>query len=398
MVDSMASGREIEIDLARIGGEAEYIVYAREDKIADAYFITRAPVRGFERLVRGKNPLFVIEAVMRICGICHAAHGIAAAEAIEDALGITPPANGRLLREAIGLLNRLQSHITHLILLTPDIVDERYVVDTIFKEIELLNIINDLMTRIGGSPTHPPHIAIGGVLKTPTDKVLGELKKKIEQAIMKYREIHGFIIDSNVQSAKVELLKKKKLSVKPLASHPFYGDKYNIRIDKIDTIQYSSYRKTLTKEITGKTTSLVALYNNNYVEVGPRARLMVYREYSNYSLWGVQEARLIEIALSLERLQNIIEQIDPSEPCRTGAIVFKRGRGIGVYEAPRGTLVHYVELDVDGRVAGYKIVVPTMFNIPYMEVSARDLPVEVADVIPRIYDPCIPCSTHIIRV
>ena len=171
------SERVISTELSRIGGEAEYIVYSRDGIIVDAYFVSRAPVRGFETIVKGKNPLFVIEAVMRICGICHAAHGIAAAEAIEDAIGIAVPANGRLLREAIGLLNRIQSHLTHLILVTPDIIGKQFLGETIVSEIKLLNQVNELLTKLGGSPTHPPYITIGGVEKTPSNKLLGELKK-----------------------------------------------------------------------------------------------------------------------------------------------------------------------------------------------------------------------------
>jgi len=85
------------IDLQRIGGEAELIVYDDGGVVRQAYFITIAPVRGFEKIVKGKNPVFAVNAVMRICGICHAAHGIASAEAIEDAMGVSPPANGRYI-------------------------------------------------------------------------------------------------------------------------------------------------------------------------------------------------------------------------------------------------------------------------------------------------------------
>ncbi len=50
---------------------------------------------------------------MRICGICHVAHNIAAAEAFEDALSILPPVNGRILGEAIELIKRVQSDPIH---------------------------------------------------------------------------------------------------------------------------------------------------------------------------------------------------------------------------------------------------------------------------------------------
>lgn len=388
----------IAFELARIGGEAEYIVLVDSERIMDAYFISRAPVRGFERIVRGKNPLFVVEAVMRICGLCHSAHGIAAVEALEDALGISPPANGRLLREVIGLLNRVQSHLIHLIFFTPDIVCKEYLEDLLIQEIKLLNNINDVITHIGGAPTHPPYIVIGGFQKTPSEKIISDQIRNIVSILEKYRSIMNILTDENKQNKKIEILKAKTCDIKPLASHLFYGDKYNINLRKIDIVRYEKYRGNNLPKQASKTTSLVAFYDSNAVEVGPRSRLMIYREFRDNSLWGLQYARMLEIELSLLRAIELLEQIDPSEPSRSGSIVLKRGHGIGVYEAPRGTLIHFVELDSEGRVSNYKIIVPTMFNIPYIESSAKNLPEYMASTIPRIYDPCIPCATHIVRV
>ncbi len=394
----MNSSSENIYRLERIGGEAEYLVYSDGEEIVDAYFISRAPVRGFERLVRGKNPLFVVEAVMRICGLCHTAHGIAAIEALEDALGVSPPANGRLLREALGLLNRVQSHLIHLVFITPDLVPEDSVRDMVIKVINLLNKVNDVFTRIGGAPTHPPNLVIGGFSKCPSEKTLNNQLVALEKILNEYKLLLETIIEKSSESEKIDVLREKTVRVKPLATHLFYGDKYNIDLGKTSVIDYHSYRSGELPRRALETTSLVALYGGESVEVGPRARLMVYREFRDYSLWGIQYARLLEIELAIRRAIELLEQIDPSEPVRSGAIVFKRGRGVGVYEAPRGTLIHTVELDSEGRVFKYRIIVPTMFNIPNMESCARGLPISLADLIPRLYDPCIPCTTHIVWV
>ena len=62
--------------LVRIAGDAKLVVYHDGKNVIRAYFLATAPVRGFERLVIGKHPFFLIEAVMRICGVCHTAHAI----------------------------------------------------------------------------------------------------------------------------------------------------------------------------------------------------------------------------------------------------------------------------------------------------------------------------------
>ena len=102
--------------------------------------------------------------------------------------------------------------------------------------------------------------------------------------------------------------------------------------------------------------------------------------------------------MAIDRVISLIEEIDLREPCKTERLVFKRGRGIGVYEAPRGTLIHKVALGPEGRIIDYQITVPTEFNIPHMEGACRGLSSVMADLVPRIYDPCIPCATHVVEV
>ena len=176
-------------DLFRIGGEAEFLVLHKDGIIVDSYFIARAPVRGFEKMLIGKNPIFAIEAAMRICGICHSAHGINAAEAIENALGIFPPLNGVILREIVGLLNRIQSHILHLALITPDLVKPELKMDAIRREVDLLGMISNVLAKFGGAPSHPPNIVIGGVESMPKQRYIDDSVKTLQQFKQKFGEL-----------------------------------------------------------------------------------------------------------------------------------------------------------------------------------------------------------------
>ncbi len=386
------------IELARIGGEAKYFVLEENGVAREAYFVSTAPIRGFEKLVMGKNPFFVVEAVMRICGICHAAHGIASCEAFEDAIGVAPPPNGRFLRETIGLVNRVQSHITHLILMLPDIVHKEAVQGLIVEAVKLLNRVDGLMAKLGGTPTHPRNIVIGGVARIPPEKTLAEAISEAEALLRDYEAFRRRIMD-NLDKEAVERLRRHRVEgLRLLATHLYYGDRYVIDFSRIRLLRYEEYRGRDLPFNPSMNTTLIALYGGNTVEVGPRARLAIYRGYNDQSLWGLQEARFEEIVMSLRRTRSLLEQIDPREPPRVPVVGFRRGRGIGVYEAPRGVLIHMVELSGEGRVMNYKIIVPTMFNIPWMEAAGRGFPVQHIDVVPRIYDPCIPCTTHVINV
>ncbi len=397
---AMAALINVTKDVTRVCGEAKIVALHDGERIVEAYFVATAPVRGFEKLVLGKNPIFVLEAVMRICGICHAAHGIAASEAFEDALGIAPPANGRLLRESIGLINRVQSHLLHLTLIIPDIVPrESELRKVLLEAIKAFNMANDVMMRIGGASTHPPNIVIGGVARMPPESSIRESMRILDELRKTFASLKEELAALELSEG-LELLRTVRRSddVKFLASHIFYGDRFNIEVDKVEVLRYEEYRKRFEKPNQIASTSLVALYKGSIVETGPRARLSIYRGFDDSTLLGVQLARLEDVELSIDRVKELLSQVDTNSPTRTGSVVFRRGRGVGVYEAPRGTLIHFVELDDNGRVRFYKIVVPTMFNIPVIEKYMVGIPVEAADLVPRLYDPCIPCSTHLIEV
>ncbi len=386
------------IDLQRIGGEAVFLVYNNNGLVEKAYFISRAPVRGFEKIVRGKNPVFVINAVMRICGICHSAHGIASAEAFEDAMGISPPVNGRLIRESIGLTNRVQSHLIHLLMIIPDIVSNNEVQKYIVENIRLIEQINKILSRLGGSPTHPPNLVIGGVSHEFSEEEINNVISEAESFLDKYLVFYKNVLVEAKSSEKIGFLTNTKYRVKMLATHPYYGDRYNIVLDKISVLNYREYRgEDVPREARGNTT-MISLYGGEVVETGPRARLTLFHDFSGDTLWDIQLARLIEIELSVKRIIELLERIEYGEPFSTGVINYRAGKGVGVYEAPRGTLVHRVVLDNNGRVREYKIIVPTMFNIPNMERSVEKKPIEYSELFPRIYDPCIPCATHVIDI
>ena len=383
--------------LVRIAGEARFVVFHDGEKVVKSYFISTAPVRGFERLVLGKNPIFVVEAIMRICGLCHAAHGIASAEAFEHALGMVPPRNGLLLREAAGLANRLQSHLLHLTLITRDLIKYEHYINLLYKVLALVEHSSAILARLAGTPTHPRNITLGGMVREPPQAAINEVKRRLAVLTTEYGKLMEVLLDEDKWCEKALILKKVVKHFKKLASHLFYGGRYNIDVTKVKVLNPWEYYAE-GKDIVKDSTSRIALYGEERVEVGPRSRLETYMYFKDDTLIGAQIARLKECSLIIERLKEIIEELTPGAPVRSYEIVYRAGRGVGVYEAPRGTLIHYVELDSEGRVRNYSIVVPTMFNIPIMEEASAGIPKDVATVIPRLYDPCIPCSTHLIHI
>ncbi|WP_227738746.1 nickel-dependent hydrogenase large subunit [Thermococcus eurythermalis] len=392
----MSALGEVTLDkVCRIAGEAKLILYEEDGIVQDALFIATAPVRGFEKMVIGKNPLFAVEAVMRICGLCHASHGIAASEAIEHAIGVTPPRNGRLMREALGLINRAQSHALLFLMVAGDLIKEEKRNEVLFKLMDFHAKISDYLLKLGGAATHPPNLTIGGMLSVPKWSVFNNLKARFNDLVTSWERIEELLVDEDIQTEIAEELREAKRPFKYLTSGFFYGDRYNIEWEKVSSVPYYELRK---EEAAKESTTLVSFYDGEKVETGPRARMVTYREFKDESLYGLHLARIEDTRLAIQRLGEILDEIRMEEPFRAGDITFRPGKGVGVYEAPRGTLIHYVELGEEGRVLKSRIVVPTMFNIPVMEEMAKGLSVKAAEAVMRLYDPCIPCTTHVVRM
>ncbi len=373
--------------VTRIGGDASLSIEVKDGYVERGVFLCKAPVRGFEKLLIGKNPFFAIEASMRICGICHASHGIACCEAIEHAIGVYPPRDGLLLREACGIANRLQSHILNQLLIIRDFFKREFQKELTKLLFEALETCNHILQTLGGTPTHPPAITIGGMNKNIPESKISRLTQnilKLEELLNNYNDR---LLNDKIFSDTASLLQEVEIKKPILASHLFYGDRFNIKIDKI------SIEKT-----DSQSTSMIAKYENRIIEVGPKARLTVYKNFNGNTLFDRQISRVRELILNIERLKEIIGDIDFSGVTRTSEIPFRGGNGVGVFEAPRGTLIHRVTLDDTGYISSYQVIVPTMFNIPIISEAIKGIPIEIVPVIPRLFDPCIPCAVHVMRM
>ncbi|NJE08037.1 coenzyme F420 hydrogenase [Thermococcus sp. M39] len=380
--------------VTRIMGEAKLIFQQEDGIVQDALFVSTAPLRGFEKLVIGKDSLFTIKAVMRICGVCHVAHANVAAEAIESAVGISPPRNALLMRELLGLVNRIQTHILLLIMVSADMIIEEKRNELIFSLIKLYDKVSDYLLKLGGGATHPPYLTVGGISRAPKWSVLNHLKAKLPKIEKEWEEIKSILLDEDNLTEIADELRAKIVRNEFLASDLFFGDKYRVSFKDIQTVPYWEYREE-PRKLVNEATVMVAFYKGKAVEVGPRARLMLFTPFKGISLFGLYASRILEIDLSFERMKEILNEINVKEPFRKQNIIFGPGKGVGVYEAPRGTLFHYVELDEEGKISKLKIVTPTMFNIPIIENAVKGLTVEAAEAAVRLFDPCIPCTTHV---
>jgi ferredoxin hydrogenase large subunit/hydrogenase large subunit len=114
--------------VTRIEGHLAVKVELKDNCVSEA-FVSGEMFRGFEQILRDRDPLDAQHITQRICGVCPVEHGLASVFAQEQAFGSTPPENGRLVRNLIQAANFIASHITHFYLLSAvDFVDVTAVV------------------------------------------------------------------------------------------------------------------------------------------------------------------------------------------------------------------------------------------------------------------------------
>ncbi|MBF0197620.1 MAG: nickel-dependent hydrogenase large subunit, partial [Planctomycetes bacterium] len=120
--------------------EGHLAIHTDLESVGQAHRISHARVegemyRGFEEILKGRDPLDAQQITQRICGVCPISHGISSIRAQEQAYGITPPTNGRLEQNLILGANYIQSHLAHFYHLSAlDFVDIKAVLKYNGKE------------------------------------------------------------------------------------------------------------------------------------------------------------------------------------------------------------------------------------------------------------------------
>jgi ferredoxin hydrogenase large subunit/hydrogenase large subunit len=126
--------------VTRIEGHLGIKVDVQDGRVASAH-VSGEMFRGFEVILRGRDPLDAQYITQRICGVCPIDHGIASVLAQDMAFQLTPPDNGRIIRNLTQAANFIASHITHFYLLSAlDFVDVAMISEYQGKDRALLDL------------------------------------------------------------------------------------------------------------------------------------------------------------------------------------------------------------------------------------------------------------------
>lgn len=398
-------------------------------KVADAR-CSALFFRGFEMMLRGRDPRDAAYFTQRICGICATAHAMAAAYALEELAGVVPPKNGNLLRNLIFGADFLQNHLRHFYLLElPDYArgpdkppfQPRYrcgyrlspkietkLTEHYFEAADVSRVAHEMVTTLGGKAPFPHGILAGGSTVPPDGAVILDLQAKLRVITRFVRE--KMISDAQtIAAAYPECYELGKRPLRLLSYGCFPVDperkKFHLPggvveetgIREVDTDLVAEHLRhayfeaqggprapetAVTRPAPGKPGAYSWIkaprYDQKAFEGGPLARLWVAGRYRRgVSAMDRIMARVLESELLCGLMKEWIKGLEPDEPVFNLYEVPRYGERLGLTDSMRGPLLHYLRVE-GNRISRYEIITPSAWNFSPRDDSGQPGPVEEA--------------------
>ncbi|MDH7556568.1 MAG: nickel-dependent hydrogenase large subunit [Candidatus Methanosuratincola sp.] len=386
--------------------------------------------------LRGKPAEMAPLVASRICGLCYTAHSINAAEAVEEALGITPGEEVVELRRLLYLANNLRSHMMHLLFLAvPPIKNLISVLrlrekDLVEAGTRLLSTSTQLIEHWGGRSVHVPNVVVGGFGALVRGKELMESIQKIESLRADARKFVEHVLEMELP----ELERFRTMISLKADGYPTYARSAPLIINDGSTITDEEYVNDLEEVVREYSTSKHVYFRGSEATVGALSRIMLNRrrlnsearEYAERIEWRINpflmvKAQAVEVMHYLEEIVEAGERLSDATispngyPCmgngkkgrqaEPSCFTGRSGKGIAIAEAPRGTLCHACEIE-GGLIKDYRVYTPTAVNSKSIEMDSvemvkrfRPLGGEklkyVLEDLVRCYDPCLSCAVSL---
>jgi NAD-reducing hydrogenase large subunit len=410
--------------------------------------------RGFEKFIEGRPYWEVPVMVQRLCGICPVSHNLAASKALDLIVGakqITPAAEK--LRRLMHYGQMLQSHALHLYhLCSPDLlfgfdsevalrnivaVAQRYP-DAARRGILLRKYGQEVIRITSGKRVHGTGSIPGGMNKSLSIEERDALKKDIDEIVNWGVESVKMVKDLHRQNpALYDSFGAFRSGMMSLAGEggalDFYHGNLRVRDDKgailFDGIDYQNYETLIEEEVKPwsymKFPYLKSLGSEKgWYRVGPLSRIqncdfiptplaeqerkefVAYSEGPMHAPLGYHWTRMIELLHAAEVIRDLLD--DPDLLSKDLVVKGERAHeGVGVIEAPRGTLFHHYQVDDNDLVTMCNLIVSTTNNNQAMNESIRSVARQYLngneitegllnhiEVAIRAFDPCLSCATH----
>ncbi len=444
--------------VSRIEGHAKITIQLDDQgHVANTEFhVTQ--VRGFEKFTEG-HPFYEMPGITaRICGICPISHLLASAKACDSIMAVRIPPAAQKLRELVHCAQIVQSHaLSFFYLSAPDFLlgmdsnpAARNVLGVIAEHpelardgIELRKFGLMIIEGLAQERVHPSWIVPGGVSaplsSAVRDRILAELPtarqiadrtiRFFKAALDNYKEeIEFFGSFPTMHAGLVDHKGNLQLYDGGLRFRDAAGAIVEEHIpceDYSEWIGEASLRESYLKAPFFKPLG----YPQGVYRVGPLARInaasqcgtpladVEFTEFHQrfgavaHSAFLYHYARLIEIVYALEKIQSLLDDpriLDTHVRATAGVNALE---GVGMIEAPRGTLIHHYKVNEDGAITWANLIVATGHNNLAIGRSVKQVSEHFIDgtrltegmlnrvsAVVRAYDPCLSCSTHALGV
>ena len=455
--EAVAQGlRRVAIDpVSRVEGHGKVTILLDADNRVQQVRLHIVEFRGFEKFIEGRPYWEVPVMVQRLCGICPVSHHLAASKAMDLIVGAAPVTRSAdKIRRLMHYGQMLQSHALHFFhLSSPDLlfgfdseVNRRNIVGVVqahpeiaTKGVMLRKFGQEVIRVTAGKRVHGTGSVPGGVNKHVSlqDRALllrdvAQMTAWAQDAVNIAKQLHAQnpALYNSFGSFRSNILSL----VRADGAMDLYDGVIRARDGAgkiiVDGVSDQRYLDLIEESIKPWTYMKFPFLKSlgpdvGWYRVGPLARMqncdfipspLAEVERQEFMAWGKGEpiqatlayhwARMIEMLHSIEVIKELLDDPDilSGELMASGP---RRRSGVGVIEAPRGTLIHHYEVGDDDLVTMCNLIVSTTHNTQARNEAVRSVAREYLDgqtltegllnhieVAIRAYDPCLSCATH----
>ena len=412
-------------NLTKIEGHCDLEVKIRNKTVKDVKFKITENKRFFTQAIRNKPIAGLPQHVSRICGTCSIAHLMCSIEAIERALKVKPTAQTMMLRRLAMYGLMIRDHALHLyIFVLPDELGKDSILelseshhDLIHDAFDVKAVGNHLSQLVAGRAVHAPYPVVGGFNHIPEEGKIDGMVQELKSIRPTILKLIKFFYDSKSTFTRTT-------NFVSLAADDYGFLQGCIKSTEGYCIEEKDYYRHLNKVIIPYSEAVGYEFHKKDFMVGALARINLNKEllhehtkrdttrylkvFPSFNIFHNNLAQAIEILHCIDHSIELLENTSfkQEEPVK---ITYKDGTGVGIVEAPRGTLYYKLHVKKNGFVKDGAIVVPTQQN----QVNMRDdlwklvqeninkpraWIVHECERLIRAYDPCMSCATHFLKV
>jgi len=447
--------RTIEIDpITRIEGHARITLQLDDDgRASDAKFhVTQ--FRGFEKFCEGRPFPEMPSLTARTCGICPVSHLMASSKACDDLMAVDIPRTGELLRRIMNLAQLTQSHaLSFFHLSSPDMLlgwdsdpMKRNILGVAvdFPElardgVRLRQIGQTIIAMLGGKRIHPAWMVPGGVNEALTTEKRDEMLAMLPEARdITRRTLDWFKGELSRFQEEADVFANFPTLHLGLVTEDGKLEHYDGVLRVVDQdgnilrdgVPIKQYQELIAEAVEDYSYMKFPYYKpagypEGIYRVGPLARLNIadscgtpladeeHRQFKQMqhgpitSSFHYHYARLVEVLFATERMEEMLREPDILDTWVRARARGNRREGIGIAEAPRGTLIHHYEIDEDCLMKKVNLIIATGHNNLAMNRGILQAAQHFVDgnklqegmlnrveAVIRCFDPCLSCATH----